>query len=350
MSKLLIIRFSSLGDVAMTLPVVWSLATQHPELDITVLSRDVFAPLFSRVPKNVHFCGVDLKDKHRGLLGLHRFYTDVLKPLKFDFVADLHWVLRSMLFDCRLKWEGAKIAHIEKGHVAKKRLTRATHKVMEPQLLTVERYRNTLLKLGFDFSLNFTSIFGIQKGDLTAIATFVSPKETGETWIGIAPFAKHNGKVYPLEQMEKVAACFASRSRTKVFLFGAGPEETLILEQWKSTTPQAIYVVAGKLKMDTELILMSHLDAMVTMDSANMHFASLVNLPVVSVWGATHPYCGFLGYGQKAENCVQLDLSCRPCSVFGNKPCFRKDYACMTQLPPEQIIQKVEKVISRKAD
>lgn len=79
----------------------------------------------------------------------------------------------------------------------------------------------------------------------------------------------------------------------------------------------------GKLNMRTELNLMSHLDVMLSMDSANMHLASLVNIPVVSIWGATHPYAGFMGWKQLPVNTVQLDLSCRPCSVYGQKPCWR---------------------------
>ena len=88
---------------------------------------------------------------------------------------------------------------------------------------------------------------------------------------------------------------------------------------------------------------MSHLDTMVSMDSANMHLASLTGTRVVSVWGATHPYCGFMGWQQKEEDAVQINtLSCRPCSVFGNKPCHRGDFACMNNILPEEIIQRIE--------
>ena len=77
------------------------------------------------------------------------------------------------------------------------------------------------------------------------------------------------------------------------------------------------------------------------MDSANMHFASLVNTPVVSIWGATHPYAGFYGLNQDINRAIQIDLPCRPCSIFGNKACFRKDYACMYQIKPETISSKI---------
>ena len=95
----------------------------------------------------------------------------------------------------------------------------------------------------------------------------------------------------------------------------------------------------------TERNLMSHLDVMLSMDSANMHLASLVNIPVVSIWGATHPYAGFMGWRQLPVNTVQLDLSCRPCSVYGQKPCWRGDYACLRDIKPEQVIAKIEGIV-----
>ena len=78
------------------------------------------------------------------------------------------------------------------------------------------------------------------------------------------------------------------------------------------------------------------------MDSANMHLASLVNIPVISIWGATHPYAGFMGWNQNPNNAVQIDLNCRPCSIYGNKPCLRNDYACIKNISPELITQRTE--------
>ncbi|KAA6304172.1 hypothetical protein EZS27_044184, partial [termite gut metagenome] len=91
--------------------------------------------------------------------------------------------------------------------------------------------------------------------------------------------------------------------------------------------------------------LISLLDVMLSMDSANMHLASLVNTPVISVWGATHLYAGFMGCNQSVENCVQVDLDCRPCSVFGNKKCFRGDYACLFRIKPETVIEKIQTIL-----
>jgi ADP-heptose:LPS heptosyltransferase len=81
------------------------------------------------------------------------------------------------------------------------------------------------------------------------------------------------------------------------------------------------------------------------MDSSNMHLASLTGIPVVSIWGATHPYAGFLGYGQTEENAIQLNLECRPCSIYGQKPCLRGDYACIQNITPQTIVDKVTHIL-----
>ena len=92
----------------------------------------------------------------------------------------------------------------------------------------------------------------------------------------------------------------------------------------------------------TDLQKISELELMISMDSANMHLASLVGTRVVSVWGATHYFAGFLGYGQSENDIVEItDLACRPCSVFGNKPCYRGDYACLNQIEISEILKKI---------
>lgn len=343
MAKILIIRFSAIGDVAMTIPVVHSLALQYPEHEITVLSRASLRPLFAGLPSNVHFMSADLSGKHHGLLGLHKLFYNELKVMNFDYVADLHNVLRTKMIRYRFKLMGLPVAAIDKGRIGKKRLTRRYRKVIENQKSSFERYTDVFAALGLPVQLNFTSIYGEGRGDLEQVRHLTGEKGE-DKWIGIAPFAKHTGKVLPLEKLEQVIAHFADNPRVKIFLFGGGHKEKEVLAEWASKC-SAVTSMVGKLNMSTELILMSHLDAMVSMDSANMHLASLVNVPVVSVWGATHPYCGFIGWKQSTANAVQVDLPCRPCSVFGNKPCYRKDYACLNAITPEMIIKKIESII-----
>ena len=90
---------------------------------------------------------------------------------------------------------------------------------------------------------------------------------------------------------------------------------------------------------------MLHLDFLLSRSSANMQLAFLLGPPVVSVWGAAHPYAGFLGYNQKKENAVGLPLECRPCSIFGNKACIKGDYECLNNLSYKDIIARIYAIL-----
>ena len=112
-----------------------------------------------------------------------------------------------------------------------------------------------------------------------------------------------------------------------------------MLEKWAKKY-QGVESVAGKKSLGEELELMQSLRVMISMDSANMHLASLVGTRVVSIWGATHPNAGFLGIGQRESDCIQRDLKCRPCSIYGKRKCKYGDYRCM-DIQPETIVAKV---------
>ena len=134
----------------------------------------------------------------------------------------------------------------------------------------------------------------------------------------------------------------------RIFIFGGGNKENILIKKITDKHQECINASEYLASLPQELILMSHLDVMISMDSANMHLASLVNLPVVSIWGATHPYAGFMGWNQSPDNAVQLNLNCRPCSIYGNKPCIRGDFACMKNITPELIVEKVENILRKK--
>ena len=342
---ILVSRFSAFGDVAMTVPVLWTVARCYPQHRFTVLSRESMRPLFLQMPDNVAFCGVDLKaERYKGPWGMVRLYRELRNELHFDAVADLHDVLRTKILRTCARLNGLRVACIDKGRGEKKQLTRPQNKVMKQLSTSFDHYRDVFASLGLPIEqIDFTSIYGEKgRGDFSRVEEFLPPRGEEKKWVGIAPFAAHQGKIYPLELMEQVVARL-DEAGVQMFLFGAGDKEVSVLRQWADKYPHA-FLPEG-LRMERELILMSHLDAMVSMDSANMHLASLVHTPVVSIWGATHPYCGFMGYGQRAENAVQVDdLACRPCSVFGNKPCLHGDYRCLTRITPEMVVKRVLEV------
>ena len=345
---MLIIRFSAIGDVAMTVPVVYSLACQYPSLRISVLSRPFARPLFEHMPSNVDFMEADIKREYRGIKGLNALYRRLVAK-NFTTIADFHDILRSNYLRLRFNLAQFKVAHINKHRSGKRRLTDQGHKVLVQQPTSFENYAEVLAKLGYPVKLDFTSIFPPEGGNLKELPEAIGQKKEGETWIGVAPFAGHKGKIYPLDKMEAAIRLILQRHpNSRLFLFGGGPNEIETLNLWAEELPPCLNASTLLHGMHNELILMSHLDAMVSMDSANMHLASLVNAPVVSVWGATHPYAGFLGWNQSIDNAVQVSLPCRPCSVYGKKPCHRGDYACIKNITPTMIVDKLDSVLNNK--
>ena len=345
---ILVIRFSALGDVAMAVPVVYSLAKQHPDIRITVLSKNMARPLFENLVPNVGFMGADLKREYRGIRGLNALYRR-LTAKQFTAIADLHSVLRSEFLRMRFNMGNCKVAHINKHRKGRRKLTANNNRQLSQQPTTFQNYVEVFERLGYSINIQFTSIFPPGGGDLSALPATMNIKNAGEQWIGIAPFAAHEGKIYPTPLMHQVVAQLTQQHpQARIFLFGRGEKEDKYFTEWCQEFPTCTYVGRHIESMDKELILMSHLEVMLSMDSANMHLASLTGIPVVSVWGATHPLAGFMGWNQSKDNAIQANLDCRPCSIFGQKPCKRGDYACLNLIKPETIVEKINSLLLTK--
>ena len=343
---ILVIRFSAMGDVAMVVPVVSSLARQYPDVRITVLSRSFARPFFTDLAPNVNFMEADLKNEYHGIKGLNALYRR-LAAKQFTAVADMHSVLRSGYLRMRFNLNHYKVAHVNKHRSGRRRITSSSHKRLTQQPTSFENYLEVFRKLGYPVTIQFKSIFGPEGGDMSLLPAGINEKKAGEQWIGIAPFAAHEGKTYPPEKMQRVIALLTERHpAARIFLFGRGDKEKQYFTEWCQQYPACVDSSSKLETLSQELILMSHLDVMVSMDSSNMHLASLTGTTVVSIWGATHPYAGFLGWGQSEDNAVQIAMDCRPCSIFGQKVCKHGDYACLHSITPESIVEKVERVIS----
>ncbi|MDR2389684.1 MAG: glycosyltransferase family 9 protein [Tannerellaceae bacterium] len=343
MANILIIRLSAIGDVAMALPVIYSAARANPQDRFTVLTQVFLMPVFINRPPNVEITGINTLGAEKSLDGLLRF-ARTYATYDFDIVLDLHHVLRTIII-CSLFWlRGKKVFRLDKARKERGRLVRRRCKELKPLRPVMERYADVFKAAGLRCPDRFDLLFEENYPMKTAGIANLTEAKQGK-WIGIAPFAKHRGKIYPPSRMEEVVAVLSGREDATLFLFGARGREQELLADWASRYPR-VKNVAGRYALDAELFLIRRLDVLLCMDSANMHFASLVGTPVISIWGATHPYAGFYGYLQPPELAIQRDLPCRPCSIYGNKPCYRKDWACLRQLQPGLILQKIEDFLS----
>lgn len=346
--NVLVARFSALGDVAMTIPVVYSVCVGNPDTRFIMITQKVASTLFINTPPNLIVIGVDTKTYYHGIRGIFRLKSELVKQYDIDLFIDLHDVLRTWILSVSFLLSGIKVLRFKKGRHGKYELTRKHNKHMLPLISSRARYREVFYRAGFATGDLFMSIFGNQKAESNLYSSITTPKQPDDLWIAIAPFAKHQGKIYPLQSMQKVVETVAKWPHVTVFLMGAGRDESDTFEKWAANHENVKNLAARRNGFPSELALLSNCDVMVSMDSANMHLASLVRLPVVSVWGATHPYCGFLGWHQEERNAVQLNLSCRPCSVFGNKPCLRGDYFCLTGIQPQMIIDHIRQALAER--
>lgn len=346
---ILIIRFSTIGDVAMTVPVVDSLARQYPDVRITMLSRPFARPFFEYMPQNVGFMEADLKNEYYGVKGLNALYRR-LTAKNFTAIADFHSVLRSDYLRMRFNIDRFRVEHIDKHRAMRRQLVSQTDRRMVQLPTAFECYADVLARLGYPVKLDFRSMFPPEGGDISRLPSgFNIPKADGEEWIGVAPFAAYPVKTYPLPMMEEALRRMAERHPgCRLFLFGGGEAENAVLNEWSARFEKCVNASAQLGGIGSELILMSRLDVMVSMDSAYMHMASIAGTPVVSVWGATHPNAGFMGWGQQLSDTVQADVPCRPCSISGKSPCLRGDCLCMGGITPEQIAGKVDAVLRRR--
>ena len=339
-----VIRLSAMGDVAMTVPGIRAFVQQNPTVIITVVSRPFFRPFFEEIP-NVNFFSVEVKGRHKGFLGLLKLYSD-LKKLNIDAVADLHNVLRSIVVRNLLALSGKKVAHTDKGRADKKALTRAEKKIFEPVKPMVERHVDTFKELGFFVDL--TNPIFPEKAILSDEISKVSGGKENNKWIGIAPFAQYESKVYPLDLMQKVVDELANNDNYKIFLFGGGKKETDQLNIL-ATAKENVIVAAGKFSFDQEIQLISNLDLMLSMDSGNAHIAAMLGINVITLWGATHPYAGFKPFNQPIENCLVSDREkypLLPTSVYGNKKVEGYENAMRT-ISIEKIVNSIQSQLAK---
>ena len=300
----------------MTVPVLRAFVQQNPEVKITVVSRPFFKPFFEGIP-NLSFFAFDEKQRHKGFLGLLRLFQD-LKVLNIDAFADLHNVLRSKVVRTLFALSGKKTAFVDKARAEKAALTRAENKTFKPLTTMFERHAKVFEELGFTVDLSNPTFpkKAILDSELIQLIG-----ENNQKLIGIAPFAQYDSKVYPLDLMQEVINQLAETSTHKILLFGGGKKEVELLNSL-SKGKENVIVVAGQLKFQQELQLISNLDVMLSMDSGNAHIAAMLGVKVITLWGATHPFAGFSPFNQPMGNALVSDSNLfpkLPTSVYGNK-------------------------------
>jgi ADP-heptose:LPS heptosyltransferase len=344
--RLLVIRTSAMGDVALTTPVLRAIREQYPDVEVVLLTRPLFRSFFISF-EGLGLFFTDLKKRHKGFLGLIRLFLDLRRTGRFDKVIDLHDVLRSKILRFLFSLNGVPSFVIDKGRGEKRAII--SGKTRTKLKHSVERYSAVFEKAGFP--VTFTKgPWIIPSSEALLKVDSITGKMEGLK-IGVAPFARHKLKIWPEANMVRLLTLITATHPASFFLFGGNEEKERLSDFQRKI--EGSFNTNGLLNLDEEIAMMSRLDLMIAMDSSNMHMAALTGTKVISIWGGTDPVSGFGAWRQPDEYSVRIhvdELTCRPCTIYGKGECKRGDFACMNWLTPEIVLRKIEKILGNMAE
>ena len=157
---MLVARFSALGDVAMTVPVVYSACRCYPDVQFTFLTRRSMTSIFLNPPENLRVVGLNLEQDYQGAGGLWQLFAELREKFAFDGFIDLHDVLRTKLLGLFCRLHAIKVSVINKGRRGKRALTRRHSKVLLPLQSTRARYRQAFHRIGLPVTNRFHGLYG----------------------------------------------------------------------------------------------------------------------------------------------------------------------------------------------
>ena len=318
----------------MTIPVIRIVLKQYPRIKISILTKPVFIELF-REFENVNLIPAEIKGRHRGLIGIFRLRNE-LKELNIDAVIDLHNVLRTNFL--KFLW-GRNFHQIDKGRKQKTSLIKG--RFFKQIKTTHQRYLDVFNKINMNVSISkpvFPKKSSLEKHNKKVII------DSNKKLIGIAPFAKHEAKTYSFEKMKKIIE-YVSEEHI-ILLFGGGEIEEKLLGKISENNKNVFSLVNG-FSLSDQMDFMSNLDLMISMDSANGHLAAMYGVKVITIWGVTHPYAGFLPFHQNIKTSIMPDRKKYPkipTSIYGDK--YPKGYKnAIDSISTEEIIQKIKETL-----
>ena len=312
MTKFLILRFSSIGDIVLTTPVIRCLKQQYPDAEVHYVTKKSYETLLENNP---HIDKVFVLEN-----GLNKMIKD-LQSERYDYVIDLHNNLRTTIIKLRL---GVKSFSFDKLNLQKWLLVKFKKNLM-PNVHIVDRYMNTVESLGV-------------KNDNKGLDYFIPEKdEMPSDWLpenfrnGYAVYAiggQHETKKLPLNKMIELCQTI----NLPLVLIG-GEEDSIISEQLTINIKNIpIFDACGKYNLNQSASIIQNSEIVYTHDTGMMHVAAAFKKKIVSVWGNTVPEFGMYPYQTDFEVIENKDLNCRPCSKIGYEKCPLGHFKCMNDL------------------
>ncbi len=320
MKKILIIRFSSIGDIVLTTPIIRCIKDQIPDARIHYLTKEQFLPVLQANPYIDEIFAI--KEK------IDEVIPD-LKKESYDFIVDLHKNFRSKGIILNLKKQASSFnkINIQKWLIVNLKINYL------PAVHIVDRYFQAVEKLGVKNDNKGLDYF-IPPKDEVDLKTL--PKLFQDGYVGWVIGGKHNTKIYPEERIVEVCQSI----KKPVMLLG-GPEDAEKGDRIKKTVGNHIFNACGKYSINQSASLVRQAEKIITNDTGLMHIASAFKKEIISLWGNTIPEFGMYPYmpgnEYKSHFMEVKDLSCRPCSKIGFEKCPKKHFDCMEKIEVKEL-------------
>lgn len=343
LKKILIIRFSSIGDIVLTSPLIRSLHSKYPDAEIDFVVCEEFSEL---IKYNPHLNSVIEFNSNKGYVGLKELKFRIDNKL-YDVVLDLQNNFRSIYIRKSIK----KKVVINKRIIARFLLTFLKINIYQNYTSIVERYLETVKEIGCELDDKGLEIFIPESVNASVENIFhkLNIKKT-DLIVGIAPSAKHNTKKWLLERYQKLIEQLIENYQAKIILFGGKNEmpEIESIEKNINTkfNSESVVNFTGKLSLLENAAVINYCNVIVVNDTGLMHLAAAVKRKVVAIFGPTVKEFGFFPYGTESIVVENNNLRCRPCSYHGSSVCPKKHFKCMSEISTEKVFNAVKHILN----
>lgn len=328
LKKILLIRFSSIGDIVLTTPVIRCVKTQLQGVELHVLTKKSYRSLYLNNP---------YVDK---VFDFEASLNEVIPELKaeaYDHVIDLHKNIRSLSVRRALRCSATSFPKL---NFKKFLLTQFKIDKM-PNLHIVDRYFESVRDLGVVNDGKGLDFFFAEGDELHDVDL---PEEFRKGYVAICIGGQHKTKILPKQQVVKVCEALDY----PVILVG-GSEDFVCGKSIAGTIGENIWNSCGELTIGQSASVLKMSDAVLTNDTGMMHIAAALHKPIVSVWGNTVPEFGMFPYlptePGKSKIMEVKDLKCRPCHKLGYKECPKGHFKCMMDQDPKAIAAAIRSFI-----
>jgi heptosyltransferase-2 len=332
--NILVVRFSSIGDVLLTTPLLRSIRQRHPDSRITVLTKRACAPLLSDNPRIDRVVALDPSSS------LVRIAA-ALRAENFTHLLDLHDSMRSRLV--RLLLPGSWRTYPK--HRIRRALLIHTKRNLYGDVRPVpERYFDAARELDVQPDGKSPEFFlGTAARDEAAAWLVAQGLSPARPLVAVAPGAAHRTKRWPGDYWSRLIHSMVCAGMDVVIV--GGPDDADLAEELARDHPERTWRAAGRFGLQGTGALLEHARGLISGDTGVMHMATGVGTPVVALFGPTVRAFGFFPYGQAVE-VLETELPCRPCSAMGGPVCPEGHHRCMKEITPDSVFDALRRTLA----